>query len=347
MKQASLFLFLSLSLLGCNLKRAKFLKTQKAAKLKEQFLEFEDFGIRDKPILNREYLTCLSWYVDVYGESYPEKILQILPEEMINPKELQKGDYSDLEYASLGILEDYILNPKYLNYPLIGLKPNQILEIQKWLSDRYNENCLIELGILKFNPNQNDESSFVTESFLTGQYQGIRKTWLIPSWQDDIFLPAFRLPLEEEISTLLEVEPPSTLLQEYPFTKKDFLWRWSYYFLTEYPEKQELILHLVEDLVLTSQSDYPLEKHKLEAALMKKEELFTNAYDVRIQRVKTDFGFVVYDFEEKDRYGQMEFTIIGTNKSGGPIAIEGPLSSRENRSETNKVYYPAYSKILR
>ena len=43
------------------------------------FLETENFGIRKKPILNREYLTFLCWQIDVYGEYFPEYVLENIP----------------------------------------------------------------------------------------------------------------------------------------------------------------------------------------------------------------------------------------------------------------------------
>jgi len=234
-----------------------------------------------------------------------------------------------------------------LDYPLLGLKPSQILEIQKWLSDRYNENCLIELGILKFEPEQRDQDNFVTEAYLAGQYQGNRKTWLIPDWQDGIFLPAFRLPFDEELSALPEVQKQGALLKEYSFTKKDFLWRWNYYFLTEISEKEELILHLEEDLSLRDESDYPLDEPTLAAAVIKKKGIFIDAFLPPFEALKKREKYYINCFPEKDRYGHLEFTIVGTNYRGRPIGVYGVLNSPEDKLEVNKVYYLAYSKILK
>jgi len=339
MKEISLLVLLLLSFWSCDI------KSLRSTQLKKQFLESEKFGIRDKPILNREYLIFLSWYIDVYGRSYPEKIIQVLPEGTIDIHQLLKRDYTDLAKASTGILKDYILNPKYLDYPLLGLNPNQVLEMDKWLQDRYNENCLIELGIYNFTPNQANSDSFSTEAYLAGQYVGGVRNEVIPDWQNGFFLAAFRLPFKEELAALPIAQKQNDLIRSYSFTKKDFLWRWNEFYLTENEVRKELILHAVEDLKLTSTSDYPIAGQTLEAAILQKEKVFSDPFLPPLEVLKTMIDFTDYPFKEKDKYGHMDFTIIGTSEAGKPIAVEGTLIA-ESHSGKDKVFWLAYSKTL-
>ena len=167
MDKKIIYLLLIFIFSNCNsLKKTTGLKSNKSH---PTFLETDTFGIRVKPILNREYLIFLSWYISVYGNSHPEKIISILPKKSLNPKYGSNFQIEERLQASTSILKNYIFNPKYLDYPLIGLSPPQIMEMQRWMSDRYNENVLIEKGFLNFNPEQRDEDCFTLETLLVGQ----------------------------------------------------------------------------------------------------------------------------------------------------------------------------------
>jgi len=192
------------------------LTSEKIKVNKEGFIEFENFGIRDKPILNREYILLLAWYIDVYGFCYPEKIMSMLPETNRDLPTIQKNDFKQisqnpkylfkrinhskkvLENLS-SFLKEYVFNPIYIDYPVIGLSNNQVLEMQKWMNDRYNENKLIEVGYLNFNPMQMDEDSFETVSYILGQYQGNVRNDKKINWEEGEFKSNFRLPYSEEL----------------------------------------------------------------------------------------------------------------------------------------------------
>ena len=333
------FLFVLIGLLSCDLKALK------SSKLKKQFTTFEDFAIRTKPILNREYIIFLSWYMDVYGNSYPEKVVQILPEGAIDPSYFL-DDYLDILPASSDLLKAYILNPKYLNYPLLGLKANQVLEMNKWLSDRYNENCLIELGVYHFNPNQKDSDSFATEAYLVDQYEGDVRDDRIVNWKDGFFVPVFRLPFEEELAIFWAAEKPQNLIRPYPFSKKDFLWRWDQFYRFENKETKDLAFQLSKVIQLTQTAGEDFEPKKIASASMKKEEVLVETFYPAIEGVKELEDFSKYPFEEKDLYGQMGFTILGSDPLGKAIAVNGSLKSKVDQTTQNKVYWMTYSKVL-
>ncbi len=339
MNKIPLFLLLLVGLFSCNVKSIK------SSKLKKQFTTFEDFAIRAKPILNREYIIFLSWYLDVYGNSYPEKVVQILPEGAMDPSYFL-DDYPEALPASSDLLKAYILNPKYLNYPLLGLETNQVLEMNKWLSDRYNENCLIELGVYHFNPNQKDSDSFATEAYLVDQYVGDVRDDRIVNWKDGFFVPVFRLPLEEELEVFLAAEKPQNLIRPYPFTKKDFLWRWDQFYRFENKETKDLAVRLSQVIQLPQTAREDFGNKKVTSASMKKEEVLVKTFYPAIEGVKEMEDFSKYPFKEKNLYGQMEFTIIGSDPLGKAVAVNGRLKSKGNQAAQNKVYWMTYPKVL-
>lgn len=321
-------------------------KLVKLAVQKNGFIEFDEYGIREKPILNREYIVFLSWYIDTYGFSYPEKILQILPENSIESNFILSTDYNHLTTKSSGILNQYILNPKYLNYPLIGLRIDQILEMQKWLSDRYNENRLIDLGILNFNPLQMDEDCFVTETYLVDQYIGDMKRDKYINWADKEFLPVFRLPFKEELARVKNRDKAFNKMQSYKFNENDFLWRWDKHYISTNTQKNELILNLYELLTFNIKSNYVVSKNSTGDFIIK-EEIFKNSFYPKLEGIRDIEDLSTYPFEEKGKYGHMDFIIIGNDKTGKPVAISKKLKEKDAIQYTsNKISTVVYSKII-
>lgn len=326
-----------ISISNCNNRSAKLIIQS------SDFLEFDEYGVREKPILNREYIIFIAWYLDTYGLSYPEKILEILPENSIEPNLILSTDYSHLTTKSSGILSQYILNPKYLNYPLIGLRVDQILELQKWLSDRYNENRLIDLGILNFNPLQMDEDCFVTESYLVEQYQGdLRKDKYI-NWEDKEFLPVFRLPFKEELVSIKN--KVLYKMRPYEFNKNDFLWKWDQYYLST--QNKELTINTSDPLTFNYKSDYIVKPADPFTIQGDKEAIFKGSFYPKLDGIRDIEDSSKYPFEMKGKYGHMNFTIIGNDKSGKPKAINNKLSERiAIQNNTNKISVLVYSKII-
>ena len=323
---------------NCNNKTAKLIVQNNG------FIEFEKFGIREKPILNREYIIFLAWYIDAYGFSYPEKILQILPENSIESNFILSTEYNHLTTKSSGILSQYILNPKFLNFPLKGLRIDQILEMQKWLSDRYNENRLIELGILNFNTLQKDEDCFVTESYLVDQYLGEMRTEKYINWDDEEFLPVFRLPFNEELNSIKT--KASNKMQAYKFDENDFLWRWDKHYISSNTQTNELTLNLYEQLTFSFKPNYVVLNKPIDYFIIQ-EVLFKDFFYPKLEGIRNIKDFSNYPFEEKGKYGHMNFTIIGNDKSGKPVAISKELNEKiATQNTTNKISTLVYSRII-
>lgn len=268
-------------------------QTQIQKDAKQTFVEFEDFGIRTKPILNREYIIFLCWYLDVYGQTYPEKVLEIL---LFNTPKIP-----DLTLLQIGealtqpdtifhpILKSYILQPKFIDYPLIGLSKHQILEMQKWMGDRYNENLLIDAEYLVPNFLQKDEDCYVIESAVSGQYEGtVWKYWYddnilpIERWREHPHKPNFRLPYMSELMETKKKIGGDNRLIEYSFGKEDFLWIWSDFSLKTNKITNKIKLnaffeygiekHLPSPLPIDLSGGYPLSEKQLKILTLEKNE---------------------------------------------------------------------------
>ncbi|MFK7774620.1 MAG: hypothetical protein AB8F94_20945 [Saprospiraceae bacterium] len=312
------------------------------------FLETDHFGIRVKPILNREYLIFLSWYISVYGESYPEKVINILPKKSLDPRYGSNFEMNDILNASTSILKNYIFNPKYIDYPLIGLSSSQILEMEKWMSDRFNENALIEKKNLNFNPEQKDEDCFTLETLLVQQYEGsVRKAFSNRVWRKE-YLANFRLPYQKEIDLIKNHPNFYTQLKEYPFNKKDFLWKWNKYYLAISPNKNTIILkHSIYSIELIYENGFENNNTFTDATLKDKSLEFSNKkyLDLGNPDGAKDQYENKYPYLEKNRSGQMQFVIVGIDDKNRPIVAD-PIQLKNEGPLENKIFRIAFNKTL-
>jgi len=352
-------LILVVFILGCATFKSQT-HIQKDAK--QTFVEFEDFGIRTKPVLNREYIIFLCWYGFVYGEFYPEKVLEILP--------FKTSEIPDLTLAEVGealinpdtifnpILKDYILHPKYIDYPLVGLSKHQILEMQKWMNDRYNENLLIDAKYLQFNPEQRDEDCYVIESFVIGQYEGtVGKYWYesdhwnIPPadiWQEHSHKPNFRLPYMRELIGIEKKVELDNRLIKYPFGKEDFLWKWNKdYFKVDKdwggPPAEIYFSDYFDDnfhYPFSANLEYQLPKGLMESLALKENKQQFN--DIAYIKEYNEDGD--YAYPEKDSIGRMGFVIVGTDKENRPLVADRIQAS--NEPINNAIYRIVYNKTI-
>ncbi len=156
------------------------------------------FYMDETEVSNIQYREFLHWTRRVYGESYPQTLLDLLPDSLVWREELAYNE---------PLVETYFRHPGYDDYPVVGVNWHQARKFADWRTDRVNEMILIERGILNLNPEQKDADVFVTDAYLAGQYEGsVRKN--LPDlttggerrvrFEDGILLPRYRLPTEAE-----------------------------------------------------------------------------------------------------------------------------------------------------
>ena len=358
MKKLIIVYFLMLTFSCSNL---SLYQIPRVTKIKHNFLIFEDVGIKKSPLTNRDYIIFLCWNINVYGSSYPEKILTLLPLNRNNGKDediknlLSRTKYINqyrrhevdfqfmFERIDDATFQSYTLNPKYLDYPVVGLSEHQISELLKWLSDRYNECELISRGILNFNPEQRDEDCWVLESYVTGQYQGdVRKNLKdensrgerAPVWSDLFFLPTFRLPFESELQRIKSNFEEPFKLKEYDFERKNFLKIWDKTFIEV--KNNQLTLNLYQNQtvkILKSPNDFDVDELILKAG-----KLDNNCYK--------NLKYLEHqNNNEKDKFGHRDFLILGETPSHK--AITGEFKEIENGNERkNLISWVVFNKVL-
>lgn len=355
MDKKIIYLFFLFVFSNCNFStKTTGLKTNKNH---PTFLETEKFGIRVKPILNREYLIFLSWYISVYGDSYPEKVISILPKESLNPAYGPNFELEEILQASTSILKNYILNPKYIDYPLIGLSPPQIMEMQRWMCDRYNENALIKKGFINFTSNQKDEDSFSIESYLVDQYMGDVRKNISPDkpfdhgnriWLKE-YLSTFRLPYQNEIASIEMDSNFDTQLKGYSFGRDDFLWKWNENNLLVLPKENKIILRpKFYPIKIICEINFSPNTISYSDAFLtdKKLEFFNKKYlDLGDPDGIRDQYWNEYPYKQKNRFGQMQFVVVGIDKENRPI-IADPIRLENDVFSENKIFRIAFNKTI-
>lgn len=209
----------------------------------------EFIAISQRPVTNREYIIYLMWlrnafvhepkYCNLFYYSVPGLNVDSI-REFVEKKD--KGYYyrsvdmtTVIDYSK-PFVREYMFNPKYLDYPVVGVSWQNANNYGKWLSDRFNEVTMINKNLLYRRYYASMCDYFDTGFYILGLWGGQLKIKL-PSfdeassfkdfeWNEHIFIPAFRLPSKNEIiqsntgNTVNEFKP-------YPFSKKHFLQEWN------------------------------------------------------------------------------------------------------------------------
>ena len=162
------------------------------------------FYMDETEVRNVDYLEYLSWIKRMYGQTYPEVYNKALPDTLVWRDKLGYNE---------PYVDQYLRHPAFKNYPVVGVSWQQATDFCVWRTDRVNERILINEGILKEDLEQMDDNVFTTETYLSGQYEGIvRKNlknithenygtgeqYRRVKMEDGLILPSYRLPTEAE-----------------------------------------------------------------------------------------------------------------------------------------------------
>ncbi len=302
-------------------------------RFKKQFIEDEHFGISKQPITNREYILFLCWNIHVHGI---HNSFDFLPGG-INEKTNKDFKLEDYISNARPLVRNYIFNPLYLDFPVIGLDQNQVRVMLKWLSDRYNENVLMRLGHLNFTPDQKDSDCFVLESYLTNQYTGSVRSGKVLHWNENKFLPVFRLPTEGELSIAYLNSQDKNIIRKYKRHKTDFLSIWNTYYLEESGNKLILNLERYHRIELSGDNSFDIS-----AILGAAKDVFISSIDSGYTNFKY---FTDVEYTEKNKDGKMSFVIVGENASNDAIlGYNREFSDLPNVE--NGIYRIAYNRVL-
>ncbi len=158
------------------------------------------FYMDQTEVRNLDYCEYLYWIRRVFGVDYPEVFNKSVPDTLVWRERLAYNE---------PYVEYYLRHPAYRDYPVVGVSWVQASDYCAWRTDRVNEYILIREGILKMDPNQQNEENFNTDAYFAGQYEGMVKNDLYDMnpngsgtrkvrMEDGILLPRYRLPTEAE-----------------------------------------------------------------------------------------------------------------------------------------------------
>ena len=179
------------------------------------------FYIDETEVRNMDYVEYLHWLKRHYvnenspfftGTARPEIFTKALPDSLVWRDKLGENEM---------FLNNYLRNPAYREYPVVGVSWEQANDYCIWRTDRVNERILINAGLLMevTHPDREGvEVAFTTDGYLHGsedylanfvtekQKDRIRNiTALKPddegrytNMEDGLLLPNYRLPTEAE-----------------------------------------------------------------------------------------------------------------------------------------------------
>ena len=208
----------------------------------------EFIAISQRPVTNREYIIYLMWlrntfmyepkYCNFFYYNVPGLNVDSISEyvESINKGYAYRSvDMNTVIDYSKPFVRDYMFNPKYLDYPVVGVSWQNANNYGKWLSDRFNEVTMIKKKLLSYNCFSSTYDYFDTGFYMAGLWQGQLLIKLPEfdgesnfkdfTWNEHVFVPAFRLPSKNEV-TESNIEAAVSDFKAYPFSKKHFLFQW-------------------------------------------------------------------------------------------------------------------------
>lgn len=313
------------------------------------------FLISTRPVTNREYIIYLLWLSNTQGIDYPNVFLNAIPG--LRQKDAQEhiSEFYDSDGGlvfetifkySEPFLKNYMFNPKYIDYPAVGVTWLQAGRYCKWLTDRFNEYKLIRDGYFLPDSLQSNEECFVTESYLADMYFGMRtneKMDAFIKWEEGVLIPSFRLPTSKEIEASEKQSTWGTSFKAYEFSKSNFLSQWNDWYIAVSENEMTLNFSFFsKPFTIKSPSEewmiIPTDYKELALDLQCQNKKLS-IIDIFKFHHQDLLDYDSYSQLEKDSLGQMQYIIIDENCNKKPIAIERYRKTDSMDADTTALYY--------
>ena len=273
-------------------------------------------------VSNRQYLTYLEWQRFVFID-YPERLIAAFPglKERVSTLTVKESiePYHFLLKHSESYVSDYIFNPHYLDYPVIGVTWEQAQDYNKWLSDRYNESVLIKKKYLVFDLlSQLGEDNFNTESYIAKQYEGISHNGKRLDWSEGLFIPTMRLPMKNEVIGI----PDNYILTKYTPRDIKFIKPWEKIYVRR--ESKDLRLSIIDNYKeIFPPKDIDLLNYKIKELFFERN---IENKELTALEIYNEIGQGLLDYKKsnlllKNKYGEMPYIIIRNKKGKDPIIV--------------------------
>jgi len=320
----------------------------------------DPFYISTKPVTNKEYILFLVWTSNVIGTEYPAALLDVLPglTQTLKNEENFLPFADSVSFANYLIhaepfVAQYMFNPTYLHYPVIGVSWEQANLFCQWLSDRYNEYSMINKKYMGLDFNQTSFFHFSTESLIYNRYTGLwdkmgRDEFFSDSTMKGfnftkyILRPTFHIATQGELELCSKTEIPTvtdklySMFDKYSSDGSAFLEPFYKYYLPIYKgfiytntENSDQSFYLVSahyEQIMT------LPKHITEWTL----DSYLPVEARSLDDIYLNYGFEKIDFvnhnisearnmiPSKDSLGRMPYIIIGEKQDGDFKVIKKP-----------------------
>jgi hypothetical protein len=114
-------------------------------------------------------------------------------------------------------IQSYWKNPKYRNYPVVGINRQQALDFSAWRSDRVMEYILVKKKIINWSAKSNALDYFSIEKYLKGEFQKMKPDTSIH------YIPRYTLMSETEEKLIyryndsVKIKTPESEVKNYAF----------------------------------------------------------------------------------------------------------------------------------
>jgi hypothetical protein len=321
----------------------------------------DTFLVSTKPVTNREYIIYLLWLYSVDGVDYPETFFNAVPG-------LSQKNASHLLYESYDpnkifgtifnytqpFVKNYMFNPKFIDYPVVGVTWLQANKFCKWLSDRFNEYKLIKDGYFMPDQGQSNEECFITESYLADEYYGVRnkaKENVTLKWTDRLLIPAFRLPTALELDIAKKQKSIDANFKANDFKSTDFLNQWNDWYIGVTEDKLILKYNYSEEpceIDATSKA-WDLKKYNYAELCLdiNYQNDSLNVIEIFKKHNQNIMDVKTFNSLEKDSLGQMPYIIIDEDGKQEPVAVAKYNRSDGTVADTSKLYYFRYCILMK
>ena len=188
MRVITIFTFLFCLFLGCNSSKRLTIDDYHKTVLPPNCVKIKKNLFCDQTeISNLQWLEYLFWIEGVYGKD-SKAYKSSLPDTTV---------WTKFGNCLKGFDSNYLRQPAYRDYPVVGVSQNQAKEFAEWRSDRVFESRLVELGVIEYDTNQTPQNHFTVERFFTKMID----TSAINS--GEVHYPHFRLPTFNDRSVIL------------------------------------------------------------------------------------------------------------------------------------------------
>lgn len=148
----------------------------------------DDFYCDKTEVTNIDWMEYMYWTMRIFGANSSE-YNSTLPDTLV---------WADKFDCLKSYETNYLREPAFNYYPVVGITQQQAKGYSKWRADRVFEMILVKLRIIKYDAAQNSKTYFTIEKYFNGTYHNTRPDKRIK------YFPDYRLPTLNERNQIVQ-----------------------------------------------------------------------------------------------------------------------------------------------